>query len=74
MDKCTLNKEQWADVAENVGYVLKIIQSLASGEKDPQKKEVLSNLEADLMAAMSACFYVGNFAAEKVVFAAVKGT
>ena len=74
LDKCTLNKDEWKSVADSVGYVLEIIASKASQESLPEVREAYTMLQADLMAAMSACFYVGTCAADKVIFAAVPGS
>jgi len=69
MEKCTLNAKEWMGVADSVEYVRKIIEDRKNAEKNAELKEAFALLEADLLAAMSACFYVSACAADKVVFA-----
>lgn len=69
MEKCTLNAEEWMKVAESVEFVRKTIERKKNAEENADLKEPLAMLEADLLAAMSACFYVSACAADKVAFA-----
>jgi len=71
MNKVTLTKEQWMQTADSCGKIAQLLESVLL--RMGGSKEDAQDLQLDMVAAASACFYVANCAADKVIFAAAKG-
>lgn len=74
-DKVTLSKEDWERIANSMlelGNVFAIM--LRQQNYEGKGEQDASELEADIICAVAAIKYVAEFAADKCVFAAMKGS
>lgn len=74
-DKVTLSKEEWEQIADSVLELGSIFATMLRQQNyEGVGEQDASELEADIICAAAAIKYVAEFAADKCVFAAMKGS
>lgn len=75
MKKVTLTKQQWLQVAKNIGTIASLFaEGLIEANVEGEGQEDAEAMQADMIAAYTAVMYVAQFAADKCVFVGTNKT